>query len=103
MGGITETLLIHELAKETKTPLWCGGMLETGIGRAKNVAVASLSTFTLPNDLSESSRYYKEFIVDPIFELNSDGTLTVPISKPGLGVEILEEKILKLSVKEVKL
>ena len=103
VGGISETLLIHELAKTTKIPLWCGGMLETGIGRAKNVAVASLSTFTLPNDLSESSRYYQDFIVNPIFNLNEDGTLTVPVDCPGLGVNILEEKLAPLCIKHIEI
>ncbi|MHA1222351.1 MAG: o-succinylbenzoate synthase [Candidatus Heimdallarchaeaceae archaeon] len=95
VGGISETLKIHQLSKSTGTPLWCGGMLETGIGRAKNVAVASLSSFILPNDISESSRYYKNYIIDPIFTLNKDGTLTVPTNKPGLGVDILEQEIEK--------
>ncbi|MCG3215208.1 MAG: o-succinylbenzoate synthase [Candidatus Heimdallarchaeota archaeon] len=97
IGGITETLKIHDLAKTIKIPLWCGGMLETGIGRAKNVAISSLSTFTLPNDISESSRYYTNFIIDPIFELNKNGTLTVP-EKHGLGVEIKEEIIEKYKI-----
>ncbi len=94
VGGIAETLKIHELAKEVKIPLWCGGMLETGIGRAKNVAVSSLSTFTLPNDISESERYYTNYIIDPIFELNNNGTLTVP-EKPGIGVDVNTEVIEK--------
>ncbi|MHA1482384.1 MAG: o-succinylbenzoate synthase [Candidatus Heimdallarchaeaceae archaeon] len=88
VGGITETLRIHELAKKTNFPLWCGGMLETGIGRAKNLAVASLSTFTQPNDISESERYYTNYLVDPIFELNSDGTISVPNKLPGLGIKV---------------
>ena len=92
VGGISETLKIHHLANSLKIPLWCGGMLETGIGRAKNVAVASLSTFTLPNDISESERYYTNYIVDPIFELNENGTLTVP-EKPGIGVDVKTEVI----------
>jgi len=92
VGGITETLKIHDLAKLLKFPLWCGGMLETGIGRAKNVAVSSLSTFTLPNDISESERYYTNYVIDPIFELNNNGTLTVP-EKPGIGVEVKTEVI----------
>ena len=94
VGGITETLKIHDLSKNLKFPLWCGGMLETGIGRAKNVAVASLSTFTLPNDISESERYYTNYIIDPIFELNENGTLTVP-EKPGIGVKVIEDIIEK--------
>ena len=102
VGGITETLKIHELSKNLHVPLWCGGMLETGIGRAKNVAVASLSTFTLPNDISESERYYTNYIIEPIFELNDNGSLTVP-EKPGIGVEVKTEIIEKHKIsKEVK-
>jgi O-succinylbenzoate synthase len=97
VGGITETLKIHEFAQQHKTPLWCGGMLETGIGRAKNVAVASLSTFSLPNDISASERYYTDFIVNPIFELNNDGTIDVPSKLPGIGVKIVTEEIEKLA------
>jgi O-succinylbenzoate synthase len=95
VGGITETLKIHELADLLKIPLWCGGMLETGIGRAKNVAVASLSTFTLPNDISESARYYTNYLIDPIFELTENGTLDVPSKLPGIGVSIKNEVIEK--------
>ena len=103
VGGITETLLIHELAKKIDFPLWCGGMLETGIGRAKNVAIASLSSFVLPNDISESERYYREYIIEPIFELNTDGTLSVPTSDSGIGVKILENQINKNVVKVIEL
>ncbi len=97
VGGISETLKIHELAEMLKVPLWCGGMLETGIGRAKNVAVASLSTFSLPNDISESARYYTEYIVDPIFKLNNNGTIDVPKNIPGIGVSVNSGKIEKHS------
>jgi O-succinylbenzoate synthase len=103
VGGISETLKIHQLAKLSKIPLWCGGMLETGIGRAKNVAIASLNTFTLPNDLSESERYYTDFIIEPIFKMNEDGTLTVPSKLPGLGVSIKEEKINSLAIDKKEL
>ena len=93
VGGLADTILIHELADVLDFPLWCGGMLETGIGRAKNLAVASLSTFSLPNDISESERYYTNYLIKPIFELNNDGTITVPASKAGLGIEINSEAI----------
>lgn len=103
IGGISETLLIHNLAKEVKIPLWCGGMLETGIGRAKNVSVASLSTFTLANDISESARYYSDYVIEPIFELNADGTLTVPTKSAGIGVEVLEDQINRNSIKKMEI
>ena len=67
-------------------------MLETGIGRAHNVALASLPGFVLPADLSASARYFEEDLVDPPFEVNKDGTMTVPTG-PGIGVEVLPERI----------
>ncbi len=67
-------------------------MLETGVGRAHNVAVASLPGFVLPNDISASKRYFKEDIVEPEFSLNPDGTITVPTG-PGIGVDVLDDKL----------
>lgn len=103
VSGITETLKIHELAKLVNLPLWCGGMLETGIGRAKNIAVASLSSFKLPNDLSESSRYYTEYIIKQPFKMNKEGFIQVPDVFPGLGVLVDEEKIKQLSNKKMEI
>lgn len=71
VGGFTESKLIHEYCASKNIPVWCGGMLESGIGRAGNVALASLPNFTLPGDISASKRYYKEDIVEPEFLLNS--------------------------------
>jgi o-succinylbenzoate synthase len=87
VGGFTESKLIHDLCALKNIPVWCGGMLESGIGRAGNVALASLPNFTLPGDISASKRYYKEDIVEPLFEVNPDGTMDVP-SLPGIGVEV---------------
>lgn len=87
VGGFTESKLIHDYCASENIPVWCGGMLESGIGRAGNVALASLPNFTLPGDISASKRYYKEDIVEPEFLVNKDGTMDVP-SKPGIGVEI---------------
>ncbi|MBI1730223.1 o-succinylbenzoate synthase [Candidatus Acetothermia bacterium] len=92
VGGPSEAKKIHDFCLENKIPVWCGGMLETGIGRAHNVALASLPGFTLPNDLSASNRYYKEDIIEPSFELNSDGTLSVPTG-PGIGVHVLQDRL----------
>jgi o-succinylbenzoate synthase len=83
VGGLHESLAIHELCRELGTPLWCGGMLETGIGRAANVALASLPAFTLPGDTSASARYFAEDLTEP-FVLEA-GHLVVPTG-PGLGV-----------------
>jgi O-succinylbenzoate synthase len=97
VGGFSESKLIHDYCATKKVPVWCGGMLESGIGRAGNVALASLPNFTLPGDISASKRYYKEDIVEPEFILNPDGTMDVPI-KPGIGVEVDMKVLDKVTV-----
>ena len=87
VGGLSQAVLIHDLCMAKKVPVWCGGMLETGVGRASNLALAALPNFTLPGDISASDRYYHEDITNELFELNPDSTITVP-NKPGLGVTI---------------
>jgi len=87
VGGLAESRRIHDLCQSRKIPVWCGGMLETGVGRAGNVALASLPNFKLPGDISASDRYYVEDIVDPPFTLNPDSTISVPTG-PGLGVAV---------------
>ena len=87
VGGYSEALRIHDLCVERGVPLWCGGMLESGIGRAHNVALASLSGFTLPGDISGSSRYFERDVIVPPVEVAEDGTVAVPTS-PGLGFEV---------------
>jgi O-succinylbenzoate synthase len=87
VGGLLEAKRIHDWCRQRGVPVWCGGMLETNIGRASNVALASLSGFTLPGDISASARYYAEDIADPPFVLNADSTISVPTA-PGLGVTI---------------
>jgi O-succinylbenzoate synthase len=87
VGGFTESKLIHDYCSSKNIPVWCGGMLESGIGRAGNVALASLPNFTLPGDISASKRYYKEDIVEPEFIVNEDGTMDVP-TRPGIGVDV---------------
>lgn len=96
VGGFTEAIRIHDLCMKQNAPVWCGGMLETGIGRAGNVALASLPNFTLPGDLSASKRYYREDLVEPEFDVNPDGTMDVPTGI-GLGVKVLSERVAKYS------
>jgi O-succinylbenzoate synthase len=98
VGGFTESKLIHDYCFSKNIPVWCGGMLESGIGRAGNVALASLHNFTLPGDLSASKRYYKQDIVEPEFVVNPDGTMDVP-EKPGIGVEVNMKMVEKVTVK----
>lgn len=96
LGGFTESIDVHDVCAERNVPVWCGGMLETGIGRAGNVALASLPNFKLPGDISASRRYYAEDIVAPEFVLNADSTLSVPTG-PGIGVEVRVDRIEALS------
>ena len=93
VGGFTNALAIHDMAQAAGIPLWCGGMLETGVGRAANVHLASLPNFQLPGDISATDRYYREDIAEPPFVLNvEDSTMTVPAG-PGIGVEVLRNRV----------
>ncbi|PTA84976.1 o-succinylbenzoate synthase [Bacillus sp. Nf3] len=86
VGGLTEALKIHTFSKEHQIPLWCGGMIETGISRAQNVALASLPQFTIPGDISASSKFWEQDIIFPEIKVEN-GFIEVPRS-PGMGVEV---------------
>ncbi|MEW6622205.1 MAG: o-succinylbenzoate synthase [Bacillota bacterium] len=88
VGGLTRTIKLHDICQNLGIPVWCGGMLETGIGRAQNLAIAAMSNFTIPGDTSASKRYYHEDIVDEPAVLNPDGTIDVP-TRPGNGVNVV--------------
>jgi O-succinylbenzoate synthase len=92
VGGLGISKQMHDTCRSHNMPVWCGGLLETGIGRAHSIALASLPGFVLPNDISASNRYFKKDIVSPEFTLNADGTITVPTG-PGIGVEVLEDQL----------
>ena len=98
VGGLTETLKINKFAEENNIPTWIGGMLETGIGRAFQVAAATLSSVKYPNDISESTKYYEEDVIEPPWLFTKPGILK-PLEKPGIGVEVLEDRLLKYSRK----
>jgi O-succinylbenzoate synthase len=98
VGGYTESKKIHDFCAARNIPVWHGGMDESGIGRAGNVALASLPNFTLPGDISASKRYYKEDIVDPPFEIRPDSTMPVP-TRPGIGVEVLVDRLERVTVR----
>jgi o-succinylbenzoate synthase len=87
VGGYSEALAIHDLCVARNVPVWCGGMLESGIGRAHNIALASLKGFTLPGDISASSRYFARDLISPPVTVAADGTVTVP-DAAGLGFEV---------------
>jgi len=92
VGGLTAARQIHDLCAGRGVPVWCGGMLESNVGRATNVAMAALPNFTLPGDISASARYYREDIAGPDFVLNDDSTLSVPTG-PGLDVRVIPERL----------
>lgn len=99
VGGFTSSLRIHDFCAKYDIPVWCGGMLETGIGRAYNVALASLPNFVLPGDISPSSRYWERDIVSPAWTMTSEGYISVPVDRPGLGVDIDVDFIKSLTVR----
>lgn len=99
VGGFTASKAIHDLCEANDIPVWCGGMLESGIGRAYNVALASLPNFTIPGDISPSNRYWARDVVSPEWTMDGDGWVDVP-EGPGLGVEIDRERIEALTVQE---
>jgi len=98
VGGVVETRRIHDYCQSRGVPVWCGGMLESGVGRAHNLHIATLPDFKLPNDLSASRRYYKEDLIDPFIELSGPGTIRVP-DGPGIGVNPVESRIALASLR----
>jgi O-succinylbenzoate synthase len=98
VGGYTPSIAIHDFCQEMGVPVWCGGMLESGVGRAYNVAIASLPNFTLPGDVSPSARYWARDIVSPEWTMDR-GTVRVPLETPGIGVEVDGERIAALTVR----
>jgi len=102
VGGLTEAKAIHDLCFERNVPVWCGGMLETGVGRAHNIAIASLEGFTTPGDTSASSRYWKEDIIEPEVTVE-DGYINLSADcakRPGMGYEVVAERLKKWVVRE---
>lgn len=97
LGGFTESLAVHDLCRARGIPVWCGGMLESGIGRLANVHLQTLPGFTLPGDTSASARYFAEDLIDPPVEVRPDGTIAVP-EAPGLGHTLVWPRIEKATV-----
>jgi O-succinylbenzoate synthase len=92
VGGLSQGIEIHDMCRTQGMPVWCGGMLETGVGRASNLAIASLPGFTLPGDISASDRYFTRDITNERFTLNPDSTIDVPTA-PGLGIMMDENAL----------
>jgi O-succinylbenzoate synthase len=99
VGGFSEAIAVHNAAQERGIPVWCGGMLESGIGRSHNIALSSLENFTLPGDVSASSRYWKEDIIEPEVTVSSKGEIEIPDS-PGRGYEVRYDLIERLTVRK---
>lgn len=97
VGGLSQAIAIHDFCQANEIPVWCGGMLETGVGRAANLALSSLPGFEFPGDISATDRYYAEDITQEHFELNSDSTILVPMN-PGLGVSIDQQTLQRVTI-----
>jgi O-succinylbenzoate synthase len=99
VGGFSEALSVHDVCQSHNIPVWCGGMLETGIGRAHNIALSTLPNFRLPGDVSASKRYWKEDIIDPEVEVSPQGMIAVG-DQPGTGYRLKADLIEKLTVRK---
>jgi O-succinylbenzoate synthase len=99
VGGYTPSKQIHDLCAARQIPVWCGGMLEAGVGRAHNIALSTLPNFTLPGDVTASRRYWTEDIIEPEVEVSKQGTIRAP-SGPGIGFEPRRDRIEKLTVRK---
>jgi O-succinylbenzoate synthase len=99
VGGHAQAREVEQVCRANNIPAWCGGMLESGIGRAHNIAMATLAGFTLPGDVSASSRYWQEDIIDPPVTVSTGGTITAP-NRPGIGFDVNVSRIEKLTVRK---
>jgi o-succinylbenzoate synthase len=99
VGGFAQSRAIHDLCVANGIPVWCGGMLESGVGRAYNVALASLPGFSIPGDLSPSARYWEQDVVTPEWTMSADGIVSVPCDRPGLGVVVNVARVDDLTVR----
>jgi o-succinylbenzoate synthase len=102
VAGLSQGIMIHDYCRARNVPVWCGGMLETGVGRASNLAIASLPGFVLPGDISASDRYYQRDITNERFVLNEDSTIDVPKGH-GLGITIDENVLKQFTLSEITL
>lgn len=98
VGGFSEAIAVHNVAQERGIPVWCGGMLESGIGRAHNIALSTLENFTLPGDVSASARYWAEDIVEPEITVSSKGEIAIA-DVPGRGYAVRTDLVEKLTVR----
>ncbi|HTB95501.1 MAG TPA: o-succinylbenzoate synthase [Terracidiphilus sp.] len=99
VGGFSEAIAVHNAAQERGVPVWCGGMLEAGIGRSHNIALSTLENFSLPGDVSASARYWKEDIIEPEVTVSSAGEIAIP-DTPGRGYEVRYDLVERLTVRK---
>jgi O-succinylbenzoate synthase len=99
VGGFSEAIAVHNAALERGIPVWCGGMLESGIGRSHNIALSTLENFTLPGDVSASARYWAEDLIEPEVTVSSAGEIAIP-DTPGRGYEVRTELVERLTVRK---
>jgi len=99
VGGFAESIRLHDLCASHGIPVWHGGMLESGIGRAANVHLSTLANFTLPGDIAASRRYFDPDLIDPPIEVAADGTIAVPTA-PGIGVAVRDDRIARATLKQ---
>jgi O-succinylbenzoate synthase len=102
VGGFAESIRLHDLCESRGIPVWHGGMLESGIGRAANIHLSTLPNFTLPGDIAASKRYFDPDLIDPAIEVAADGTIAVPTA-PGIGVAVREDRIAAATLKHATL
>ncbi len=103
VGGFAVSRAIHDLCQDHGIPVWCGGMFESGVGRAHNVALASLPNFSLPGDVSPSARYWQRDIVNPEWTMDDEGMVHVPLHEPGMGVAVDLARVDALTVRLTEL
>jgi len=99
VGGFSEAIAVHNAAQERGIPVWCGGMLESGVGRSHNIALSSLENFSLPGDVSASARYWREDIIEPEVVVSAEGEIEIP-DTPGRGYEVRTDLMERLTVRK---
>jgi len=101
VGGHAESIRLHDLCAARQVPVWHGGMLESGIGRAHNLHLSSLPNFSLPGDVAASRRYYQPDLIEPGIEVRPDGMIPVP-DGPGIGVHVMEDRLEKATLRRAE-
>lgn len=102
VGGHAQARRVETICRENSIPVWCGGMLESGVGRAHNIAMSTLEGFTLPGDVSASKRYWAQDIIEPAVEITENGTIIAP-DAPGIGFEVKRERIDELTARKIEI